>query len=268
MDLAHIHTELVDELREGMHYVAEAKSIATLADLFDAFALQFEALGLCHLLELADADELRECLVRSASSRRYFLRRSALEGNTDDRHLALGRTRSFLDAVAAGSLPVARDIARLSGDTWHEDWEYEDDFCFMLLLHRLVLEPDPLPMGVLQAILARFERALQGASSARYDIGKALVNRHPRAFAAALEALLADEQASLDAERDSSAVHEGDMLYWPRSQVSIEGLALLNMAELIGLQVPDALPLCPPMARLAWTNQSFVDLFEEIERIG
>jgi hypothetical protein len=268
MDLAEVHQELVHEIRYGLEYVAETARIADLGGIFDELIPQLEALGLCHLLEFADEGRFRENMARSGHARRYFLRRSRLEKNQADRHLAVSRTRAFLDALIAGALPLARDIALLSTEEWNPAWEYEDDFCFYQLLHTIAKQPDPFPTPEVHALIERFERSLEGGESAHFEVSKALVARDPKAFAGALVALLEAEEAQIEADRGSAAVLERDILYWPKSRVSIEGLALLKTTELVGMRVPGEFPLCPRAARLAWTNQPFRDLFDEIERLG
>jgi hypothetical protein len=267
VDLADVHEELVDEIRDGLGYLVDAPTVAPLGDVFDTLILQLEGLGLCHLLDLADEGRFRENLVRAGHARRFYLRRSRLEHNDDDRHLALSRTRAVLDALVAGALPVARDVAALSGDAWHPDWEYEDDFCFYLLVHSIVKQPDPFPTPEARAIVARFERSVEGGASPHLDVSRALIARDAVAFRRALVTLLEAEAEQIKADRSSPAVLERDILYWPKSRVSIDGLALLKIAELLGLSVPGELPLCPRPARLAWTGAGFHDLFEEIERM-
>jgi len=143
MDLAEVQVELVHALADGMSYLAPPLRIAELGGIFDDLALQFEGLALCRLFENADQAAFAESMARSGQSRRFFLRRSRQESNLDDRHLALSRTRSILDALIAGALPLAREIAALSTETWNPTWEYEDDHCFYLLLHTIVKQHHP-----------------------------------------------------------------------------------------------------------------------------
>jgi hypothetical protein len=268
MDLAEVHIELVHAIRGGMSYVAPPLHIAEMGTIFDELALQLEGLALCHLLDKADQAAFAENLARSGHSRRFFLRRSHLEKNKDDRHLALSGTRCFLDALIAGALPLAREIATLSTETWNAAWEYEDDYCFYLLLHTIVKQPDPFPTPEIHALLGRFETSLQGGKSVYLNVGKALADRDPGAFTDTLLALLSAEAARIEEGRESAAVHERDILFWPKSRVSIDGLALLKIAELIGLPTEGDFPLCPELARLPWSDRTYRDLFEEIERMG
>jgi len=88
MDLAEVHAELVEEIRDGLTYLAEPARMAELGDIFDALAVQLEGLALCHLFDRADLLQYRENLARVGHARRFFLRRSKSEKNDDDRHLA------------------------------------------------------------------------------------------------------------------------------------------------------------------------------------
>ncbi|WP_437963985.1 Imm49 family immunity protein [Sorangium sp. So ce260] len=266
MDLADVHAELVSEIHYNMLYVGKAP-VAGLGDVFDELAAQLEALGICHLLEFADVGEFRTNLIRSGHSRRYFLRRSRAEGNVGDRHLALSRTSSFLDAVVAGDLTLARQLADESTEVWHPDWEYEEDHCFLLLLHRMLQSTGASPPPDAPALLARFERSLENQRSSRYEVCRSIVTRDSKGLDASISALLEEEAARNDEARESAAVHEGDVLYWPRSYVSIEGLALIKLAELQGMKVNGEPARCPRIARLPWSSHSVDDLFEAIERL-
>lgn len=267
MDIAHIHQELIPEIHEGMMLAVGGSPMAKLGDVFELLEQQFEALAICHLLESADTSEFRENLVRSGHSRRYFLQHSRVEGNDRDRYLALGRTPAFLDVLVAGAGPLAAQIADLSTGTWNPNWEYEDDFCFFLFLHELAKRPAPFPNPEVEALLDRFKRSLEGGASCRYDVCAGIVRRDALEFSEALRARLDEEESRIEADRDSAAVHEGDMLYWPRSYVSIEGLALLRAAELVGLRVEGDFPRCPAIARLPVTGEPSRDVFDELSRM-
>src|SRR5439155_20741726 len=102
-----------------------------------------EALGICYLLEDADQEGFRERLIRAGHARRWFLRRSAIEKNTDDYHLALTRQNGFFDALAGGHLVVASDIAAASPVVFNSQWEYEDDFAYQSFLMSLTTSGTP-----------------------------------------------------------------------------------------------------------------------------
>lgn len=264
MDLDEVHGELVFDLRELAALVATSASAVDLGDTFDELCDKFEALGLCHLLEFGDIDVYRMNLVRSAQARRYLLDRMRIEGTLSDRHLGLSRTRAIFSALAGGSLSVARQVVERSVEIFDPNWEYEDDHCYFLALHRF-LQQAPLPAG----LLARFEVVLEGAESPRLDILQALSLRDRESFVVGLKKLLEAEDEAIEAARDSAAVHEGDLLHWPNSFVSIEGLGLLQLAEWMGLDVAqsdDTLELerLPGLARVPLDEVEFEDLLEQV----
>lgn len=265
MDLAIVHDNLVDEIQYGLFHVGTS-AIGEMGYIYEDLSEQLEALALCHLLRFLDLTEFRKNLIRSGQARLHFLRRSRLEGNDRDRHLGLGRTKSFLDVIAAGDLGLARHIANESIRSWNPDWEYEDDFCFFHLLHRIVqIHPLNPPPDSLE-ILARFERSLEGKPSHRLAVCTALIMRSPTGFSQALEELLAEERAVVENLQDSAKVHEGDLAYWPTRFVSIEGLALLALANLLGLATTVDFDRCPQVARLPWTGAIEPNLFEMLEQ--
>ena len=265
MDIRDVHTELVLEAQFSFAAVTAERPVAERAGALEEVSAYFQGLALCHLLESADAVLFRENLVRSGHARRYFLRRSRAEANGADRRLALSRTEAFLDAVAAADLPLAREIASLSGSAWNPAWEYEDDFCYYRILHTLVLDPNASREPTLGALLARFEDALDGDKSWQFALCEALVERDESLFDESLQGFVEAEQEANDARRD--ALESYEFLFWPRSFVSVEGLALLQVATLRGLPTAEAYPLCPAIGRLAPTEHRVRDLFAEIERL-
>lgn len=267
MDLAEAHAALIEEIQYGITVLAGDAPVGAVGEVYEALSEQLQALGICYLLVDANVGMYRESLVRSAQARRSFLRRSLAEGNDRDHRLALGRTPALLSALVAGRLQIAREIAELSADRWNPDWEYEDDFCYYSFLHTLARRHDTFPTPDQHAILERFERALEGASSRRLDVCKAFVTRDAEAIAGALEGILEEEAAQIDEDRGAAHVLEGDVLFWPNSHVSVEALALLKVAELVGVPLTRPFPRCPSLGRLPWTHEASPDLFDEIDQL-
>jgi hypothetical protein len=268
MDAHEIHAGLVAEIKDALTYVAVGYPIRELGGELERLSEYFQALGVAHLLESTDQERFRENLVRSGHGRRYFLRKSHEENNNGDSRLALGRTEAFLCVLAAGNLNLAREIANLSVNTWHPDWEYEDDFCYFLFLHRFVQE-EAKARAELADLLSKFEKALEGGRSPRLDVCKALFTGDNDALRAALSALMEQRNEEMvearerNLERDPTAC-----VCWARSFVSIEGLALLRVAELAGmspLEPGEELPLCPALAMLPLSDKDYLDMFTSIE---
>lgn len=265
-----IHATLLPEVREQVLLLAAGYPIEQLGQELENFSAYFQGLAIAHLLRSADVEQFKLYLTRSGYARRYFLSRSALEGNTEDPRLALARTESFFDVLAANQIDLASDIARLSGHIWRSDWEYEDDFCYFLFLHQLIGQNRSAGIVGGANILDRFESALQGGSSYRLNICRSLLGRDREAFQNALSGLLAQRRDEMRNLRERmQQVEPTSCVIWARSFVCIEGYALLRVAELLGLYPIDhneELPLCPQLGRIEDGPSAFEDIFEGIDR--
>jgi hypothetical protein len=264
-----IHDALLPEVRELVGILAGGYPIGQLGAELENFSNYFQGLAITHLLTDADLEQFKLYLTRSGYARRYFLSRSARDGNTGDPRLALGRTEAFLDAVAAGQMALAREIARLSGDLWNPDWEYEDDFCYFLFLHRIVGGLGSAGAEHLEEILARFKRALEGGKSLRLNVCRAILARDAEAFRTGLFALMEKRQEELFSLRERlQQVEPQGCVCWARSFVSIEGFALMRLAEGAGIPrlEPDAEPeLCPAEGRIEAVDSDYEDFFQGME---
>jgi hypothetical protein len=249
----------VDDIRLNLEFVASGYPMQESASHLAELSALFQGLGICHLLESLDTDQFRENLVRSGFARRYFLRACKLEGNNGTKYLALSRTEALLDVLAAGDLSLAHSLADLSPQSWNRNWEYEEDFSFFVFLSQLLLSA---PSYSLEAILNRFEAALQGGSSKRLKVLRALLARDSRGFELSLFSLLEEEQDRADLRR--STIVDSNFLFWPRNFVSIEGLALLRAAEYVGLPVGGEFPMCPREATLSVMKNNYRDFFSEL----
>lgn len=265
MEFNEIHEQVILEIRTNLAVVASGSPVGKISAIFEELSAYFQALGICHLLEFADTEQFKENLVRSGHARRYFLKKSQEEGNNNDNRFAISRSEAFLDAVAAGNLGLAEEIANLSTSRWEADWEYEDDFSFYHFLHTIVLTAHNPPESQLEAILEIFQNALEGADSLRLDVCRALFKREDVGFHEAFQRLMEEIHRFQDEKRQ--VVESYEILFWPRNYVSVEGLALLKIAEMVGMKTSNNYLLCPGIARLSTTNEAFRDLFEEIENI-
>jgi hypothetical protein len=234
-------------------------TLALAGRFYEDLAAGLRAMAISYLLLHADSDGFHIELIISGHARRHYLARCAREGYSDF-HRASSRAESFFDAVAAHDWDLARDIAALSPPEWLEGAEYEDDSCYARFLYRY-LSSEVIP-AELEALLVRFEVALEGASSARLDLCKALLGRTQKAFDAAFDELIMERQAEIEEER--SGIAGEDVAAALRTHVFIEGLAILAIAERAGLQTGRDYPLCPALARLPMTEPRPADTFPPI----
>ena len=192
---------------------------------------KLRALGIIGLLIRGESDRFLHDLVRSGRVRESFLARLQLAGHQDDHHLAAGRVEALLDAIAAGDEELARRIAWLSPRSFEPAREYEDDFCYAQILHRIVHGVQATE--VFAPLFDRFASALQGQPSPRLTVTRALVARSQMDFDAAFDALLQERKAGIQADIARAQIEDAQVL--AEREVFVEGLALLRMAGNAGL---------------------------------
>src|SRR6266567_1389714 len=135
---------------------------------------KLRTLAITILLVEADTDLFCHNLIRSGRAREAFLQRCRQE-NFSDYHLAVSRNGALFDTLAAGDFELADRIAKLSPREWIPAGEYEDDYCFSQFFH-LIVQRETQDTE-LAGILAQFERALDGESSASLDLCRAFAAR-------------------------------------------------------------------------------------------
>jgi hypothetical protein len=267
MDMQQAQALIVDETRTRMAYLITPVPIQNKAENLRDLCRLFQALGICKLITEADVTLFREHLVRSAHARRYYLRKSHEEHNREDRFLGLSRVSSMFDAVVAGETGLARDIASMSVNEWHETWEYEDDFCYFLFVHGLVLSQAFIASAAASALVTRFERALEGQPSPRLALCKALQSRDAADFRDAFERLVDDCRTANNARRARITEYSAEAIFWPGSFVSIESLAWLRFAAMAGIEPSDQFALCPEEARRDFAPVVVPDLFDTLDQV-
>lgn len=199
----------------------------------------------------SDSEAFYHQLTGSGQVRRYFLERCGEQPEFKSAYRATGNSRAFLDVVAARQLTLAREIVSFSSPVWWEGEEYEEDFYYAHLLHLLVEEERP----VLQLVetVDRLEEALEGDHPGRLLVCRSLVEEDEGAFGEGFAGLL--EARELELEEMSDGFWPNDRIeHRAESQVFVEGLALLNLADLAGLKTEAEYRFCPLATRLPMTE--------------
>jgi len=160
-----------------------------------------EVLTLCRNFRIAGIGLLflrgrtRDFLLHLSHSGRAFAHFLSHAGVNAPR---LCRCAPFFDALAAGDFGAAEDIARRSRRTWVRTEEYEEDFVFVdFLMRHFFLGASHQDSD---AMLTRWEAALQGSEDVRLAICRALLEKKEAAFNEALEQCL-DERRDEHEER-------------------------------------------------------------------
>ena len=186
-------------------------------------------MGIGALLLLGDAETLQSHLYRSG---RTFLALVLQSGGAST--FALSRISPFFDALAAGDVQGAREMAVLAPRARQVDLEYEEDFLYVRFLMDHCLLGQSEAEG--RRCLERFESVLQGSEEPRLDVCRALLARDEQGIEEALLRLVSAQQQRY------VWLHERGSLsretWATEAKVCVEGLALLVLAEQAGLSTP------------------------------
>jgi hypothetical protein len=167
------------------------------------------------------------------------------ESDFDQHDFASGCVGPLLDAVAADDMVLARRIAALSPSLWRQGHEYEDDFCYAQILHRLIAEtidePNTLPW------IRRLEALADLGMPARAPLCLALLRADQSAFDSAFEEFLRERAREIDDDEERGSIEAPAVL--AQRKISVDALAFLRLAERSGLRTYREYRFCPAMSR-------------------
>jgi hypothetical protein len=242
-------TELPDQLLSQIDMLVEVIEAQApqqpLDNLCNQVSDAYRAMGICLLLGAGEVDAFFHLLIQSALTRRFYLQRNGPEQLADP-YRRTSLSGPYFDAVAANQWELAQQIAELSPTSWWEGEEYEDDFAYARAMHLLGARKH-LDRAALGRALEQMARALEGAESPRFEIARALASKDQKTFDGAFEALLdKHEQTYIEEERSTLAL---EITFEPNRRLTVEGLAILRMAESFGLKTQPEYRFCPRLAR-------------------
>jgi hypothetical protein len=198
----------------------------------------FRQRGVAHLLREADSEPYHVNTMQSAAAFAMEL------GRAPESEKVTSFARPLFDAVSSGYWDAATEIARRSRTTWNPDYEYEDDFLYVMAWLQLVLGATP---AELEATLRRYERVLDGALDLRFTLLRTLVDRDAAAFDVALRALLEHRKAEADQLVERRAI-KSETAAWVQN-FALEGVALLKLAERLAIPTGKDYLHCPEIVR-------------------
>jgi hypothetical protein len=219
-------------------------------------------LAVRNLLVFDASDAFCHDLLRSGLAREAYLIRCRDEDRLDDYYRCSGRYGPILDVVAASDFAIARRITALSPKVWREGSEPLGDFWYAQVIHCLVQESiDPQDMATLLEMAGDWSEPQLVRRRALFEsLASPDQERFEKAFEQLIEELCKDvgeyepwDQAAFAALHEEKEADEWElesMLARAVTQVSIEGLALLRLAERRGLTTQVAYPYCPESARV------------------
>jgi hypothetical protein len=219
-----------------------------LGDLTIELSSKLRTMAVSVLVSTGKSNAFYHNLMRSGRVRERYLRRCLTEAHLDDHHRCSGRYAPFLDAIAGGDEHLAVRIADLSPSEWLTGHEYEDDYCYAQILHSLVKGEAARH----EDLLAQFERYLEGEPSLRFRLARALVSRSQQDFDDAFEDLLRQRTNEIAANKARGELEEPHVIAGRR--IFVEGLAILRLAEKVGLKTEEEYLFCPSIARIPMTE--------------
>lgn len=218
-----------------------------LGDLSLEVSNKLRTLAILAILAEASTDGFVHSCTRAARARKLYLQRLKNDGIDSDHHFVSGCYEPLLDAIAAGDMTLVQEIDKLSPTDFRPPDEYEDDFCYAQLLLRLCR--NSVPEAELEPLLNRFETYLDGDDNPRLPICRALVERDEAGFEQAFEDFLMNLGQVIKEKIDGGTQVE-DVHTIAQRHISIEGLALLRIADLRGIRTESDYLYCPSLARL------------------
>lgn len=246
--LESIRDDSLFELEEAARSVNARDPRERSGEAHTVAALCHRRLAICALLADADPDRFFTHLCHSAHARLDLLQRIATGQSVDGLYGCASKELAFIDALAAGHLNAAVAIARLASRRVDPSVEYEDDFCLHHFLHQHTLNQLDGQAANLPAILGRWRSVVDGGLDPYLDVCQALLDRNGDAFNGALcEVIDARVRSFRESPRDGGP---NDELRRTEGALFMNGLALLRLAELHGIETRREYPTVPSLARV------------------
>ena len=159
-----------------------------------------------------------------------------------DRRRAHSCSGPFFDALAAGDIGLATEIADLAPSHWRPDEKPEEDFLWQRTLGLLLIGAHK---PLIEAHLASFAACVAEEEDPRLEVCRALYAVDSVAFDKAFRGLLCRREIEvLRARRHVQT----DTYHSLGTQVYIEGIAVLKMARAGGIAIEREYPMCPALA--------------------
>jgi hypothetical protein len=211
----------------------------------DLLCFSFRQNGSCEFLLTGDSKVYFDSLHKSAGCYLYFLK------NGDESEKRTSINTPFFDAITAGLYDGVMEMSKYARKTWNDDCEYEDDFLYThFLLNYFFPQSEAINC---EQILTDYETVLAGDSDTRFDLCKSFFEKDPELFNESFVRFLDERKQEVSEAIDRERIGE-DEWSWTK-YISVEGLALLKLAQLLNfktgqnyLQIPELLRDPKPVA--------------------
>lgn len=264
MDIQLAKQQIQKDLESNLLLIASRQPLQEVAFVYPELAKQMAGMAICCQLIDDNQTQFREWLIRAVHCRKYFLKISQ-DYRFSSRFLGLARFPTTFCSLAAGHLNELKEVwTQEKSIPWQRDWEYPDDHYYLRIITLAALLDVQSNQSLFDAELVQFEQALEGESTARLEFCQSLCQHQLDDTFEAFEAILEETLDKIEEQRPT--VMDSNTLFWANCHISIEGLALLNLLKLKGINASDCYVLCPSEARLDFMNINFYNLFEDMEQ--
>lgn len=247
MDMETLLFNTHDSLEDALDSITKKDAHEQSGRAYFEAAYGYRRLALCELLSEARVDRFFVYLCKSALLWRDFLGRVAKGHPCEPLYRCASKSFSFIDALTAGQLQVAVELAHLLPAHRDSSWEYEDDFLLHRFLQALTLNLKGGEGLDLRPLLDRWEVVLEGARDGYLQACQALLARSPKDLDSALSEV-AVQRAQVFREMQSET--RPPELLLTEGPICMNGLAILRLAELLGMKTLRDYPTMPWLARL------------------
>ncbi|RYZ17688.1 MAG: hypothetical protein EOO70_01205 [Myxococcaceae bacterium] len=235
-------------LREALGAIEhQAPSEVTGHAYFDA-AWRYRRMAVCELLLEGRQDRFAGFLYKSALLQQHLQHLASTRQGIQVAHLSCSLSEVPVNALVVGCLEHAEATARGMLDRHVPDVEYEDDFLLFRIMGALLLKARGAQDADLPRLLKRWSTVLQNEEGPYLDVCRALSSQDEPGFSQAFESLVEDRVRQCERVRRERGA-EGEP-YLSEAFVFMKGLALLRLAELLGMRTLAEYPLIPRFARL------------------
>lgn len=249
-------SEEIKEFQSSIEFELDILSsnlpVNEIEELCDHIGLGLRTLAKGHLLVSGQQNRFHYLMRQSAKVRRFYLKCCRQNPSYKAPLMASSWGSGIFDAIAAFDFDLAIEISKLSPTTWWQDSEYEEDFYYYLIIRSIIEKHTD--KKTLKNYLASFETTLQGDESARYNICRVLIDLDTDCFEDSFGELLMERENDIAEEADR--FFNDAVVYYVKTAIFTEGLAILNIADMLGFETLGEYRFCPFIARKAPDNLS------------
>ena len=213
----------------------------------------FRRRGICSLFLDGSSEALHRDLQRCGAAFAFALDR-------DNRLVtAASKAWPFYDALACNDVGTSLRIAQRLPKAFSPGEEYEEDFYFLDILSKLSANPgnqDPM-----ESELKAFGDFAETSGDPRFAVVAALVARDALKFGESMEALLQHREDEYARALEFEEVIEDE--WATEGQFFVEGLSMVRMASLLGIETDDDYLFIPSLAIRTSTPEFSADSWRE-----